>query len=119
MFTVKPCREAGVGWVVGWGRLSFLEGGAGVGSSGCSFLQLPCLLGQSFATEPRAQAGGKGPSLESERCLGKPWVSLGQPVTPNSGPGVMRPSSQAGGTSEVPWGQAVGRLYFVTWIPGN
>lgn len=54
-----------------------------------------------------------------ERCLRKPWVSLGQPVTPNSRPGLMRTSSQAGGTSEVPWGQAVGRLYFVTWIPGN
>lgn len=68
----------------GVGRLSFLEGGAGLGSSGCSFLQLPCLLGQSFATEPRAQAGGKGPSLESERGAsgnpGSAWVNLSHPI---------------------------------------
>lgn len=84
MFTVKPCREVGVGWVAGGGRMSFLEGRAGVGSSGWSFLQLPCLLGQSFATEPRAQAGGKGPTLESGRGAsgnpGSAWVNLSHPI---------------------------------------
>lgn len=80
MFTVKPCRE------VGEGRRgdSFLEGGFGVGSSGRSFLQLPCLLGQSFATAPRARAGGKGPSLESGRGAsgnpGSAWVNLSHPI---------------------------------------
>lgn len=59
-----------------------------------------------------------------EEVLRGTWVSLGQPVTPNCGPEVIRTLSPVGwgvggGTSEATWGWAEGRLHFVTWIPAQ